>query len=208
LVAMGSADQALDYAEASGGRNDNPARIARACEEILLALDRSVEAYERYAIPSNWSTSYLATYRAIARKYRGQEPARILRDLVATTPGEEGKWFTAAKEAELFELAIELANQSPCDPKTLTRATRDFTDKNPVFALEAGLAALRWLAKGHGYEISGTDVRAAYSYTMKVAERFARCEEVRELIRSLAAENRFMVEVLGREIGLTRKATS
>jgi hypothetical protein len=55
-------------------------------------------------------------------------------------------------------VAIELANQSPCDPKTLTRAARDFIDTNPVFALEAGLAALRWLAKGYAYEVSGADV--------------------------------------------------
>ena len=35
---------------------------------------------------------------------------------------------------------------------------RDFMDKNPVLALEAGLAALRWLGEGYGYEVSGADV--------------------------------------------------
>jgi hypothetical protein len=48
-------------------------------------------------------------------------------------------------------MAGELANQSPCDPKTLTRAARDFVEKNPGFALTAGLAALRWLSAGYGY---------------------------------------------------------
>jgi hypothetical protein len=84
------------------------------------------------------------------RKYPAQELQRILWDLVASTPGQEGKWFAAAKEAGLLEMAIELANQSPCDPKTLTRAARDFIDQNLVFALEAGLAALRWLGEGYG----------------------------------------------------------
>lgn len=48
-----------------------------------------------------------------------------LSDLVRLTPGDEGKWFAAAKDARLFDEAIALANQTPCDPKTLTRAARD-----------------------------------------------------------------------------------
>ena len=55
-------------------------------------------------------------------------------------------------------------DQSPCDPKTLTRAARDFENKHPEFALRAGLAAIRWLAAGYGYEVTGADVRAAYSH--------------------------------------------
>jgi hypothetical protein len=50
----------------------------------------------------------------------------ILRDLIASQPGQEEKWFAAAKNSELFELAIELANKSPSDPRALIRATNDF----------------------------------------------------------------------------------
>jgi hypothetical protein len=207
LVALGKKAEAIRYAEASRGLNDSPVAIARACEEILLSSGLAEEAYERYALLANRSASYLTSYRAIVRKYPHREPARILRDLVASTPGEEGKWFAAAKETGLWELAIELANQSPCDPKTLTRAARDFIDKHPAFALEAGLAALRWLAKGYGYEVSGTDVWAAYLHTMKAAECLDRRGEVRERIRQLVAENLFMTEMLGRELGLTGKGT-
>lgn len=39
-------------------------------------------------------------------------PSDILVDLIATTLGEEGKWFATAKELELYELASELANLS------------------------------------------------------------------------------------------------
>ena len=81
------------------------------------------------------------------RKYPERERAQILRDLIAATPGDEGKWFAAAKEAGQLEMAAELANQSPCDPKTLTRAARDFVEKDPGFALTAGLAALRCSAR-------------------------------------------------------------
>jgi hypothetical protein len=206
LLAMGRADEAIRYAEAPRGLNDNPELIARACEEILLSLGRSAEAYERYAIVANRGASYVAAFRAIVRKYPAQEPQRVLRDLVARTPGQEGKWFAAAKEAGLLEMAIGLANQSPCDPKTLTRAARDFIEQNPVFALEAGLAALRWLGEGFGYEVSGVDIWAAYSYTINAAERVGRCDEVRERIRTLVTGHRFLVEVLGRDLGLTGKA--
>ena len=40
-------------------------------------------------------STYLATFRAVASKYPDRTPNDILRDLVASTPGEEGKWFAA-----------------------------------------------------------------------------------------------------------------
>jgi hypothetical protein len=177
----------------------------RACEEILLSSGLGEEAYERYAISANRSTSYLASYRAIVRKYPHKEPAQILRDLVRSTPGEKGKWFAAAKEAGLFNLAIEHANYSPSDPRTLARAARDFEDENPSFALEVGLAALNWLDKGYGYEITVADVWRAYSHTMKAAEHLGRCDEARERIRGLAANDSFVIRVLGRELALGGK---
>ena len=130
----------------------------------------------------------------------------MLNDLVATTPGDEGKWFATAKEVRLFDEAIRLANRAPCDPKPLTRAARDFADASPEFAVEAGLAALRWLVEGYGYEITGAAVWAAYTNTMKAAERAGRAGQVRDRIRSLAASEtsgeRFVNRILGRELGL------
>jgi hypothetical protein len=203
LAAMGKTTEALIYAEASRGLNDNPDTIARACEEILLSSGRADEAYERYALAANRGGSYLTTYRAIVRKYPHKDPERILRDLVAHTPADEGKWFAAAKEAGFLEFALELAKSSPCDPKTLTRAARDFIEMNPIFALEAGLAALYWLEKGYGYEITGADVWAAYTNAIKAAERLGRHDEVRERIRTLLAYKGFVAQVLGRHLGLS-----
>jgi hypothetical protein len=37
-------------------------------------------------------------------------PGAILADLVETTPGEEGKWFAAAKDAGLYEEALALGS--------------------------------------------------------------------------------------------------
>ena len=206
LAALGRPDEAIAYAEASRGVHVSPVAIAAAGEQILLAAGRVEEAYRRYALEATRGTSYLATYRALARKYPQKRPDELLGDLVVTTPSDEGKWFATAKELGLFDEAIRLANQTPCDPKTLTRAARDFADRRPAFAVEAGLAALRWLVEGHGYEMTGTDVWSAYTNTMKAAEQAGRAGEVRDRIRRLVASetyaDRFVTRILGRELGL------
>lgn len=38
---------------------------------------------------------------------------------------------------KIYLEALELANRSPCDPKTLTRAARDMAETEPLFAIEA-----------------------------------------------------------------------
>ena len=93
----------------------------------------------------------------------------ILRDLVASQPGNEGKWFAAAKDAGFFELAIELANRSPSDPRTLIRAARDFAVERPEFALAAGMTGLRGIANGYGHDITGIDVLDAYAAVLAAA---------------------------------------
>ncbi len=94
----------------------------------------------------------------MAKKYPHKEASEILADLVELTPGEEGKWFAAAKSVKLFDRAIDMANRTPCSPRTLIRAARDFVDEDPEFAVEAGLTALRWMAEGYGYEVTSVDL--------------------------------------------------
>lgn len=190
LAAMGRKAEAIRYAEDSRGLNDPGWQIAQACEAILLSSGLLNEAYLRYALEANQGTTHLATFRAIAKKYPSQQPADILRDLVASTPGVEGKWFAAAKEAGLFDVAIELANASPTDPRTLTRAARDFAETQPTFALSAGLAALRWISLGYGYEITGGDVLDAYLAVVKAAPGAGvSAQHVNAQIREMAAGN-------------------
>lgn len=206
LAAMGRKAEAIRYAHASRGLNESPMAISRACEEILLSSGLAEEAYSRYAIEANRKTTYLATFRAIAKKYPYKEPGDILRDLVASTPGEEGKWFAAAKSAGLYSEAIELANRTPCDPKTLSRAARDMAATEPLFAVEAGVAAIRWLVEGYGYEITGKDVREAYEHTMKAAEiaqnKAETFERLRRLVEGEVFGERFVTRFLGRDLGL------
>lgn len=169
LTAQGKKAEAIRYAEESRGLNNPGWQIAQACEAILLSSGLADEAYRRYAIEANQGTTHLATFRAIAKKYPNVPPEQVLHDLVASTPGAEGKWFAAAKDAGLFGVAIDLANSSPTDPRTLSRAARDYADRQPEFALDAALAALRWISRGHGYEITGADVLDAHAALERAA---------------------------------------
>jgi len=205
LAAVGRPAEAVRYAEHGRGLNDSPVAIARVCEDILLSTGQRDEAYQRFGLIANQAATYAAWFRAVLRKYPERTPADVLDDLVAHTPGEEGKWFAAAKDAKLYDKAIALANRTPCSPQTLTRAARDFADTNPTFALEAGVTAIRWLAQGHGYEVTALDVHRAYTHTMNAARRAGREDEIRDLIRHYVADGpwrEFMTKVLGRQLDL------
>ncbi|QWF69936.1 hypothetical protein KEF85_11290 [Methylomonas paludis] len=170
LLALGRKAQAIRYAEAGTEFNAPVVAIAQTCEAILLSSGLAEAAYQRYALTANQNTTHLATFRAIVKKYPQLQPADILRDLIARHPGSEGKWFAAAKSAGLFDLATELAQQSPTDPRTLIRASRDFAEQRPEFAIAVGLSALNWIARGYGYEIGATDVLDAYAALVKAAQ--------------------------------------
>ena len=205
LMAMEKKAEALRYAEDSRGLNEPDFVISAACEEILLAGNMVEEAYKKYALEANQKTTYLATFRAIAKKYPHKKPGDILDDLVASSPSNEGKWFAAAKSAGLLQEAINLANQSPCDPRTLTRAARDMKDKEPHFAAEVGIAALRWLIAGYGYEITRLDVLDAYKFTLEAAANAGSLPDVQDRIRKMVADDKsrypFASNIIRQELG-------
>ncbi|MGC4049973.1 MAG: hypothetical protein QM757_11365 [Paludibaculum sp.] len=78
LLKEGRVEEALDYAEASRGLNQPDRSIDAACERILLSAGRTGEAYARYALTANESSTGLATFRAIVRKYPQRDPVGIL----------------------------------------------------------------------------------------------------------------------------------
>lgn len=208
LSALGRKAEAIRYAEDSRGINEPLGAIAEVCEEILLSSGLVSEAYDRYAVAANQGTTYLATFRAISKKYPDKKASDILKDLVASTPGDKGKWFASAKSAGLYDEAIALANKTPCDPRTLTRAAKEMSMIQPAFALEAGMAALKWLLEGYGYEITAQEVREAYDCTINVAENSS-CKEqtlerIRKMMASQAQGQRFVADVIAGELGLTR----
>ena len=163
--------------------------IDQACEEILISSGLHEEAYQRYGLSAAVGNSFLARFRAVAKRYPMKDKSQILTDLIATTPGEEGKWFATAKELKLYDLALELVNRTYCDPKTLTRAARDYLDTEPAFALGSAMAALRWLSEGWGYEVTSADVVEAYDRAMDAASRLNKINDVTDKILQLVQLN-------------------
>lgn len=204
LAAQGKTSAALEAAVARSGPRGGDPRADALREEILLASGQVEEAYQ-IGLRAGPTGTYLATFRSLARKYPHKAPGTILADLVATTPGSEAKWFAAAKDAGLYDEALDLAGRSPCDPRTLTRAARDLADKQPSFALGSGLLAMHWLVRGHGYEIMGLDVLAAYDAVMKAAEHAGRVDGTRQVVREMVATEApggFVARILGSDLAL------
>ncbi|MEI8299606.1 MAG: hypothetical protein WCH32_16500 [Pseudomonadota bacterium] len=205
LAAQGKIDEAIALAEANRSRYTSDASIDRDCEEILLADGQADRAYRAYGLSSQSSGTYLATFRAVAKRYPSVAPARILGDLISRSPGEEGKWFATAKELKLYDLALELARAGPCDPRTLIRAARDLAVREPEFAYAVGFAALHWLSRGHGHEITSTDVWSAYTHTIRAADHLGLSDTAKASVRELitgAPMGAFVSQVLRTELGL------
>ena len=78
---------------------------------------------------------------------------------------------------------------TPCDPKTLTRAARDYLNTEPAFALGSAMAALHWLSEGWGYEVTSADVVEAYDRAMDAAARLNNTDDVNDQIRQLVESN-------------------
>ena len=142
--------------------------IDAAREKILLDAGRVNEAYEKYALTANGSSTGVATFRALVRKYPGRDPKRILMDLAGSS-GEPGRWFAAAKDAGFLDLALVFANTGRTDPRTLSRASRDFLKTDARFGLEVGRLAIQRILEGYGYELTGVDVLDAFNHYMAAA---------------------------------------
>lgn len=189
LRAQGMHDAALTYAEASRGLNIPDWAIDAECEETLLAAGRRGEAYARYALTANQANTGLSAFRQIKRKYPEVEPQRILRDL-AEASGDPGRWFAAAKDAGHRDLALRFATTGRTDPKTLSRASRDFLECDPVFALRIGRLAVARILAGDGYEITELDLAGAMDHFLAAAERAGVGVDARnELGKMLAAHH-------------------
>jgi tetratricopeptide (TPR) repeat protein len=184
-VARGEIDEAIEFMAKAVNAWTPMSGLARFAEGVLLQAGRRTEAYEKYALDANRATTYLATFRLIAGKYPEVDADRLLTDLIATMPGEEGKWF---------------AWKSPCDPKTLIRAARDNVGRNPSFAAEVALAALHWICQGRGYELTSLDAQMAYRLATEAGQALGQSERVvlriQTMLRPMTREVRWVREML------------
>ena len=102
MAKLGQNDEAIELAESQRGPWTPSWDVDRICEEILLSLGRVDEAFERYGCSANVASTYVAWFKNVLKKYPHKTAGEVLARLVAATPGEEGKWFAAAKDARLF----------------------------------------------------------------------------------------------------------
>lgn len=183
LAARGEVDAALSYARASNPLGHRHGReIARVCEAVLLAAGRRGEAYRGHAFAAHARQNCLQTFKALARVYPEVPPSQLLADLLTADVGHEGRWFATACALRFHDLAAEIAARSPCDPRTLCRHGQARIDGDPELARDLGIAALRWIAGGHGVEISGDDVFAAYDLARDAGERLGAAARTRGLV--------------------------
>jgi tetratricopeptide (TPR) repeat protein len=187
LVAEGRLDDALTYAEASRGLNIPDVAVDAECEEVLIAAGRREEAYRQYGLTANQAGTGLATFRQIVKKYPEINPKQILTDL-ADSSGDTGKWFAAAKDAGHLDMAVRFATAGHTDPRTLSRACRDFLESEPVFSLRVGRLAVERILAGDGFDITALDLSAAVDHFLEAAGRLGVAADAqRDLAQMLAA---------------------
>lgn len=189
LLRQGREDEALAYAEALLQGDRQPwgyHDISQFCEGILVAQGREEEAYRRFGLPSVSGNTYVAMWRDLVKRYPDLDARQILEDLI-DTQGQKGKWFAAAKTAKYLDLALECAAQPDAAPATLTRAARDFTIKEPAFAVEVGLHAIGHLLAGRSYDPNPLDIDEAVVHIMAASERIEKSGWALQALKRLAA---------------------
>ncbi len=176
LLRQGREDAALARATAlleedrrPWGRHD----IARFCEAILVRQGKADEAFRRFGLPAATGNTWLAMWRDLTRRYPDRDARALLEDLIALH-GRKGKWFAAAKTAGYFDLALECAADAEAAPATLIRAARDLTSKNPAFASQVALYAVRHLLAGRGYDTTPLEIDEAVDHLMTASRRIDR----------------------------------
>lgn len=181
LAAQGKVDEALRFAHRF--EVQHPYAIAAFCEQLLLDAGRTEEAYRNYGLHTR-ATNYLTTFRNLCKRYPQMDKARILLDLINSSPGEEGKWFAAARSIGELRLAVRLAQDGPCAPSTMMTAVKDLRAKHPEVAFELACAALRGMDLGWAYELDTSDYSRAKLAATELAEQLGRQDEVESLLRS------------------------
>jgi hypothetical protein len=171
LARQGAWDAAIAYADscrAPQGYDDR--QIDRYCENVLIKCGRADNAYHRYGLKTATGPSYLAIFRDTVKRYPDRDRRQVLLDLIETR-GERGKWFAAAKEAGLLDVALICTRDYAAEPATLVRAARHFAAREPKFATEIGVMALGRLLNGGGYDPEASLVQEAFGHLTDAASR-------------------------------------
>jgi hypothetical protein len=185
LARQGALDVAIAYADGCRTPQGNDDRwIDRFCEDVLIKSGRADEAYHRYGLKAGFGPTYLPIFRETIKRYPERDRRQVLLDLIDTR-GERGKWFAAAKDAGLLDIALLCARDFATDPATLVRAARDFAAKEPKFVAEIGVVALGRLLNGGGYDPEVSLIQEAFSHLHDAASRIGARDWAKDQVRAL-----------------------
>ena len=160
LVALGRLEEALALTRALQVC-DSTSEGAAVLERLLAEGGRPEDAYRQMIARRGAGNTWLARFRSVVKAFPDRQPRAILEDLLAVSPGEEGRWFTAARDLGDLALAAHLAERGPCDPRTLLRAADKARAESPEFARHCCVCALLAIGRGEGYDLEVHEVRQA-----------------------------------------------
>ncbi len=140
--------------------------------------------------PAVRATTNLTVFRRVVQKYPDREPRQILIDLVKHH-GNPGNWFAAAKSSGFLDLATQFASDLGAEPATLIRAARDFAEKEPEFAANVALCAIKQLLAGRGYEATTLDVLQAHNHLMTAATNMGKTDQACAAVETLITRGAF-----------------
>lgn len=186
----------------------SPYAVARLGEELLIQNGRIEEAYRRYAFKTSYHATGLAMLSAMCKKYPKISPQRVLNDLIDADPGNERRYFAAARKIGMIELAIEIAEKYDVEPKTLTTASKDYAERDPDLALRFGLLALQRYADGFGYEPHYDDVQRCHDSVCAAAARAGKRDMVAEKLRILADNDKSIRKLVASAVHYGKVAAS
>jgi len=162
-----------------------------ACFSALYVAGRFAEIVDILAAESFWPYKRWAV-RALTAMGKKAEAMRMAESC-------RGPWASGQDIDSLCEEAL-------LDSGLVDEAYRRYgLNANRGGTIEAGLTALHWIARGHGYEITGLEVLAAYRHTLEAAEQNGTVESTKDRVRRLvevgASAQGLVTTVLGREFG-------
>lgn len=109
---------------------------------------------------------------------------------VTAAYGDPGRWFAAAKNDNYLDMALDFAQAGSTEPRTLSRASRDFLGSNPLFALRVGRLAVERILAGHGYEITALDLLSACDHFLAAASQLGTAAEAKQELAQIVANYR------------------
>ncbi|HJY47246.1 MAG TPA: hypothetical protein VJ349_01145 [Stellaceae bacterium] len=187
LVRQGAWDAAIAYADGcrtAQGYDDR--QIDRYCEDVLIKCGRADDAYHRYGLKTATGPTYLAIFRDTVKRYPDRDRRQVLLDLIETR-GEIGKWFAAAKDAGLLDVALLCARDQAAEPAILVRAARDFAAKEPKFAAQIGVIALGRVLDSSGHDLEVSLAQEAFPRLTDAASRIDARDWANQQLRALVA---------------------